>query len=351
MEDSEITSGDPINLGNSYGIHLKTYQSGSGLVEDDFALDASMYFFAPGGAEWRVGLSFAAVKDDRGVTVSSSADTTYSRAFDKFNNPYPKANIPDAGGVTHADQKAAAPGGLFGIFFVPTIDNTYKGNAFGNWQNNSQFNWSETLTGAYPSGYFSMPRGPLNFPLSYSRDQAPPKSISHVKIECVDSVDGAKATGNYFVTFHSIYEDWVIATDIQHPRPFLVHKEDWSPIMVIDNPTDNDVKVKFTKEWKTTLTEKVTIGAELSAGSEGAIEAKNSVGIEVGRSDEYKVSTEYEFVGARKTFTRFYIGLTWEDMSGICSGWGGSGYINDYVWTGMKGSTIWSMYPDEVLKY
>lgn len=344
-------SGDPINLGNSYGIHLKTYQSGSGLVEDDFALDASMYFFAPGGAEWRVGLSFAAVKDDRGVTVSSSADTTYSRAFDKFNNPYPKANIPDAGGVTHADQKAAAPGGLFGIFFVPTIDNTYKGNAFGNWQNNSQFNWSETLIGAYPSGYFSMPRGPLNFPLSYSRDQAPPKSISHVKIECVDSVDGAKATGNYFVTFHSIYEDWVKNKDIMHPLSFYTNQADWQYLTVIDCPGESVTTIKLGYKWTQEFTEKLTVGADLTAGSEGAIAGKASTGIEVGHKDTYEISSDYTFTGQAYTTVQIWIGLAWEDMAGICSQWGSNGYGGDTAWTGQRGTSILAVHNEPTYHY
>ncbi len=77
------------------------------------------------------------------------------------------------------------------------------------------------------------------------------------------------------------------------------------------------------------MEEKVKVDTDLSAGSEEAVAAKIGTSIEVGKKDTYKVSMDYTFKGEGYTITQWYIGISWEDMGGTCSVWGGHGYAHD----------------------
>ena len=77
FNDPEITVGDPITSGSTGGKHLKVYQSGSGVVEDDIPINSHIVFLTPvAGGSCLMMSSLTATEDTRRITLSSDHDAT-----------------------------------------------------------------------------------------------------------------------------------------------------------------------------------------------------------------------------------------------------------------------------------
>ena len=352
FSDPEMQSQNGLEQkGESAGKHLRTYPTGAqGVVEDDFSQNTHLQIYSPGGVDGVLEANLIARVDDRNVVVTSSKDTTFHRALDYNKNPVPVANIPDSMGVIHGDLKAPAPSTLLN---TNAIFVTYHAGVSGAWNDNSAYHWYDSLSGMSGAGQFSLSFPPPDFTAILDRSQAPPGSTTHGFISCIDSADGAKATGNEYYTFHHPYEDWTINKDkdIKHPLPFNTTPGDWQLGPMVDCQFSLVNSIKLGYKWTSEIDEKVSVGSDLSAGSEGAIAAKANVGIEVGKKDIAEITADYTFSGQAYTTIQWYIAQTWEEMAGTCSVWGTNGYTGDTGWTGTRGTNLSSTHYEITHKY
>lgn len=327
----------------------------------DAASPSSYYSYRP-----RVGasasVSLDAVKDGRGVTITSELDTTFRReVIDGV--PTRVANVPDAYGTIHAHTRgndAVDPDARWLEEFWNNLVNQhsirYNGNHWGDWSTtwtqHNYFEWKfavgENLLDGPTSGEWDptivggIPRLDLGYYATNSKGMPGQTENVHLK---ATAIDGAVAEADYFVTYHKPYEVVRITESKTFPQlPVNEHLDEWEFLTSIANygneGISKDVDVKRSKKgiitWSLSAkgkVEKVHV-SELAGTYEETTE--NAV--------ETAISLP-AYVPA-KTRRYFYQGIARELRRGLSSQWDHKGYVGDTPWEYISTSGIWTVEPD-----
>jgi hypothetical protein len=157
--------------------------------------------------------------DPRAVFIASDLGTTYHKGADGS----PQANVPLPDGTLFDDTLQPLDDNS-GNQITPDLMALYSGGYTGRWGVNSQYHWYSSLKQDANSGAFE-PGSIGSMSETYTPADFPPANNGmsdtreHVFLSGNDSVDGARATANYYLTFHQPFENWITQGTVVHPLP------------------------------------------------------------------------------------------------------------------------------------
>jgi len=168
--------------------------SGTTKSQASNSLDAT---YLPGTAGASATLEGGAKHDNRAVTISCPAVDTYADGGSKYRDPPLTGpvyvDVRQADGTLRGDTVLSSVGGQ--IFDFTASD-------YGNWGNNSICHWYSSRTDR--SAIYTWVNN-VDFSVPEPTIGVSPNS-DHINISVTDSGDSAKATGNYYINFHHVYE-------------------------------------------------------------------------------------------------------------------------------------------------
>lgn len=281
-------------------------------------------------------MSYQAQTDSRAVAVSSSLGQTYSKGANDI--PVPNARASD-GSIT---DDTVVPDPSTGT------SATYQAHRAGTWGSDSNYKWTNSLTGYAASGTFnsSSPFGNQTIPDFsgvYTNPPATAGKSNVVTLTLTDGSDGSTGSNTATVRFHDPYEGWQHATNVQvHPVSLSgaidAPHPDWSYLLVIDNNSSQPLAQSLNQSTTLSTTESGTIGGEVSLGPLGIAALKANESITVGHEHSVTYGTTTTFTGGPHKRTAFFAAMSYEVRTGgRCDVYGGSGYNGTANWTG-----IWS---------
>ncbi len=170
-------------------------------------------------AEMEAEVSLNVQYDPRAVFIASDLGTTYHKGADGS----PQANGPLPDGTLYDDTLQPLDDNS-GNQITPDLMALYSGGYTGRWGVNSQYHWYSSLKQDANSGAFE-PGSIAPISETYTPADFPPANNGmrdtreHVFLSGNDSVDGARASANYYLTFHQPFENWITQGTVVHPLP------------------------------------------------------------------------------------------------------------------------------------
>ena len=324
--------------GSSNDITITYTQSGSFVAIDGSRANMSDQPGCGVSLNW----ALTAGTDTRSVNIKSSLDTTYQKGPN--NTRIPSTVEPD--GTIHANSVKPK-------YFTPTnvtFDATYSGNWSFNFQTNqfqpTDYKWFSRLLQAGLSGTFTVPNSIPSFQNTYTSNaidasvNTPTPNEEHIFIRLTDTVDPVSATGNYYILFHDMFEDWAKLPDypITHPLP--------------TNPTYNahgewNILGPFpqgggTGTWSYTRTGTLTMKVGGEIGTETGLEFgdelikatfKQHENITLGQEYASTSTTTWQTTLPPNRISYIFWGIAWEGRKGTASLYDAHGYNSTVNWT------------------
>ncbi len=285
--------------GDSQGIHLMKVevQNGEATVDLPECSAADGASFSSGTASPYENARIFAVTtfqvqyDPRQLFIHSSVSPT----FHKGANGVQVLNVPSPDGTLSDDtvQPITVPG-AFDLLteLIPDLSATYSGLPAGPWASNSIYNWSSSLKSDSAMGLFNPDQiQDLSEVYDYTDFPSTGKSsddkTDQVLLKATDSLDLAKATAIYYLTFHQPFENWHATNTVAHPLPSatsitfaecaqaatatgtVFHLGDWS----VDGPFNNPNSFAMPQVISPTVT------YSQSAADTGSIALNSSLGL------------------------------------------------------------------------
>jgi len=217
---------------DSTGTHLIPVTNGSATVTVNETASCTGSSASP--EVFGAGLNGVSITvDSRTVAINSGLGSTYHKDPVSPDPAHPTGrilNVPySSTSELHEDT----------LYNSETSNGYYNAVVTGPWGASSSFLWHSVLgvpETAFPfssgSGTFTLPGDPiLTYSVDYSDDggvTAPAYDATvqdHVYLHLTDSVDGANATANDYVTFHNAAENWAVVS-LADPGPTVIGTSD-----------------------------------------------------------------------------------------------------------------------------
>jgi hypothetical protein len=316
------------------------------------SFDFPIPYYGNGGIDT---VSYSAKVVNRWVSITSALDTTYRREM-RNGLPVRLPNDPDEYFTIHADT--VGNGDTTDFFGSPElIVNTYNGNHWGPWSQESFYTWNWTLGFQPPNHAAHTPRygqwwplfGTPSMLLFYTApDQGMPEQTAQVHLNITDREDAEYDDAYYYLKFHHPYEDIVILNQqILPTQPNSLELADYP-----NGPEGWTWFESFPGPATTTVTHTaaVEIGGEVSVEGGGGSEAfkkmlalKTTIKVTAKQTKTLSVSQTFGPLEAGYVY-HFYWSTRKLVADGTASEWGVSGYVRDVHWNAyetQEGLRLW----------
>ncbi len=329
----------------SQGKRLVQVDSSSGVI----TRSVSAVAIANGSSDSTIGnidvsVSYSLTIDNRGVTITSSLDTTYGEDGNHQSVP----NVPDASGTTRADTVKPRP---------PYQQVTYVGNPIGSWGGPYSYrHWYSSMTGRTWAGSFEDVDA-FNFQVSYDSSMNF-GAAEHIHLRLRDVQDGAEVTANYYLKFHDPVpkEHWARDPGFpkEHPYPLQpspANSGDWFELNWESNPTGEPIPREFTVSETGSKSVTGEIGQQVQLGlDEGIVNGSFQINesLTIGKSVNRETSQTISYTIPAGCRTKLYWGWQWREHQGKCCVYGMGGHKGRYTWTAYEpvaapGGGMWAM--------
>ncbi len=354
FKDDETLSGNYNDI--SQGSHLKTYNSSSGVVEDDVSLQTNVAFYAPGGANGSFGVYVTAYQDDHGAMISSSLDPTFYKGADPLGRPIQVANVcdPNNPSIMHGDTVVPPPDPFPAPGVQQGMSVGYFGWPLGSWSQDSQYTWTSKY--GTPGSYFGTFNGYASgsnivFGTTYTAGTHPSAGDVdkvHLRLDDGPLGFGVTADANYLLTFHDVFEGWTRDTPVGHPMPDQPTPEaqgEWAEYIVMNNGGSQNLSQTYSLQNTLTMSVSGTIGEQGGITFSGEV-----VSIAFSKNESITIGSQYSSAATSSTTAvcpphkklYIYYGIRWQQRHGKTDNYDTHGFNSVVPWN----ATVPSHGPD-----
>ncbi len=218
------------------------------------------------------------------------------------------------------------------------------------WPKGSEIYWYSSLTGRSQKGSIAQADN-RQFEVSYTNPPVSSSMQDHIYLKILNRKTGAEASANFYVRFHSKYEDFRVTSVEKHPHPFSYNLNrpgrDWPYyVPLCMNGTDSKQEYQMPRSTNapntpfliSTVQTWGAIGGNRYLGDAGKEALFKNEGIKTGKLIRCMAQPNFRDKYALKPNTALCIigAPIREHIRGVCSVWGIYGYIGETTWEGIR---------------